>query len=318
MASGDGISLRVSLLHECQMRCGYCRPGETGRVLPVRGLRPAAWMRRIRAIAGAVPVTRIRLTGGEPLLYDGLEEVIGGCARLGVPDIAMTSNGLGLARRAWTLRESGLGRVNISLDGVDPAVFRTITGASLAPVLRGIDAAVDAGFPVKLNAVVMRGLNDAGAIDLLAYAADKGVPIRFLEMMPIGAAAATFKDHYISGREIMDRLRAQVSLAPLPYTLGATSRDFQAHWPDGRTAVCGFILPTSTPFCDGCRRLRLNADGELLGCLAQPDRLDIDKAVAAAEDGDFEPMRAALSAAMAVKQRPPAFESQQSMVRVGG
>ena len=185
-------------------------------------------------------------------------------------------------------------------------------------MLQGIDAALAAGLYVKLNAVIMRGVNDACLPDLLAYAARKRVSIRFLEMMPIGPAAAKFKDLYVSGEEMMDRLRDHVTLKPIPYQCGETSRDFTVRWPDGRSAICGFILPTSTPFCEGCRRLRLASDGTLMGCLAQPDRLDISAAVDAVDEGCVAPLRQVLTAALAIKQRPQSFEAQAAMVQVGG
>jgi len=312
------LSLRVSLNERCQLRCRYCRPAHA--VLPPPGADrpPEDWLRRLTLLAAAVPLERVRLTGGEPLLYSELLPLVEGCARAGLPDLALTTNGFRLAAAAQALRDAGLRRVNISLDSLDPKRFRLMTGAGPGPVLAAVEAAVAAGLAVKLNAVILRGLNDEDLPALLGYAAERGVEIRFLELMPIGPAGAEFERLFVSGREMKERLAEGVRLAPLPYEPGATSRDFVATLADGRQVRCGFILPTSEPFCNGCRRLRLAADGTVMGCLAQPERLAMDTAMAAAERGDPEPLRALVRGALSAKERGRDFRSQTAMVRVGG
>ena len=237
---------------------------------------------------------------------------------MGVPDLALTTNGALLTRKAGALKEAGLQRTNISLDTLHPGSFRHITRGRIGPVLDGIEAAQAAGLEVKLNAVVMRGINDTDVFDLLAFAGERNLPVRFLEMMPIGPAAAEFQRLYVSGAEIMRRMRAQGDLQPLPHQRGDTSRDAIFTDRQGRKTVCGFILPTSQPFCDGCRRLRLSADGNLFGCLAQPDSIDPRAAFERAGAGDLQPLRRCVEQALRMKQRSQRFREQRAMVRMGG
>lgn len=312
------VDLRVSLTKQCQLRCRYCRPA---------GYQPAptgladpwtVWHRRLRAFVDAMPVSKIRFTGGEPLLYRDLIKLVAACAAHGGPELALTTNGLRLAGLAQALREAGLNRVNVSLDALDSDCFRAMTGARPGPVIEGIDSALKAGLAVKLNAVILRGLNDGEMIPLLRFAAARNVPIRFLEMMPMGPAAAEFTQRYLSGAEMKQRLGESVRFDPLPYSEGETSRDFRAVFHDGTEAVCGFILPTSTPFCTGCRRLRLSSEGRLLGCLAQPDAVAVEEAVAAMERGDPAPLRSLVAQALSIKSRAQRFRDQPSMMEVGG
>lgn len=312
------ISLRVSLTERCQMRCRYCRPAHAVLPDPVETPLPAEWLRRIGHIHRAVGINKLRLTGGEPLLAPGIEEILRGCTDLGIPDLALTTNALRLAERAASLRDAGLQRVNISLDSLDPDTFRQITGARVVRALAGIDAALAAGLQVKLNTVVMRGVNDTHLHDLVFYALDNAVTIRFLEMMPIGPAAAEFEQLYISGSELRKSLENVFRLSELSYEKGETSRDFAVTAPDGRAGIVGLILPSSTPFCEGCRRLRLSVEGDLLGCLAQPDRESLRVALDAADEGEYEPLRDCVRRAMRIKTRPQRFRDQQDMVRVGG
>lgn len=317
MQDTEAISLRVSLTERCQLRCQYCRPA--GACPPPGSPLPAAtWLQRIEAISGAVTVSKLRFTGGEPLLYPQLEDLVAGCASLGIPDLAMTTNGIGLARRTEALRRGGLCRINVSLDCLDPRIYRRMTGGTLYPVLAGIAAAKRAGFEIKLNVVAMRGINDGTLFDLLAFASRQQASLRFLELMPIGAGAGRFDKHFIPGEEMMARIGQRLDLEALPYHPGETSRDFRVRWPDGRESICGFIMPTSTPFCDGCRRLRLCADGELVGCLAQPDRVKLNGAFDSALDGNYGPLRQGIRDALAIKSRPQRFREQHAMVNIGG
>ncbi len=312
------VVLRVSLTTACGLRCRYCRPAGA----KARSMSPTPWpqwLRRLAAVAAAVNVTRIRFTGGEPLRYPDILPLVRACASSSMPELALTTNGVGLADVARKLADAGLRRVNISLDAVDKKIYRAVTGAAPAGVFTGIDAAIDAGHTVKLNAVILRGLNDQELLPLLRFAAARGIAIRYLEMMPIGPAAADFHHYYLSGAAMMQQMEQEgVSFTPLPYAPGATSRDFEARLPDGGVARCGFILPASRPFCEDCRRLRLTADGQLMGCLAQPDAAALDIAVAAVEAGDVQPMQHLIGQALAVKTRQQRFADQRIMQAVGG
>ena len=315
----EPISLRVSLTNRCNMRCRYCRPAGQGN-FEIRNneLSASEWIRRIGYIARATTVEKLRFTGGEPLLYSQIVDVVAGCSRMGIPGLAMTTNAIRLAELAQPLKEAGLQRVNISLDSLRRDVFKEITGRELDDVLTGIEAAKRHGLALKLNTVVQRGYNDDELTDLLEFAAGMQVHIRFLELMPIGPAAADFDDCYVSGEEIREKLKGIADLEPLWYKQGETSRDHKATLRDGRTTVCGFILPTSTPFCKGCRRLRLDPAGRLYGCLAQPDTFPLLNAFASAHQGDLEPIRRKVDEALSIKKRPQEFRQQTSMIEIGG
>jgi cyclic pyranopterin phosphate synthase len=320
IANDHAVSLRVSLTERCQLRCRYCRPAHAVIPLPGAVAPWQIWHKRIKAVADAVSLKRVRFTGGEPTLYPELVSLVEACADDGLPELAITSNGFRLADKVWDLSRAGLSRANISLDSLDPQVFERMTGARPEKVIEAVDASLAAGLKVKLNAVILRGINDSELEPLVRFAAARSIPIRFLEMMPIGPAAMEFRDRYMSGQEMMTKLREEsgFDFEALHYTQGATSRNFRVVLPDGGEGVCGFILPTSTPFCQGCRRLRISSDGCLMGCLAQPDTLDMDDAVNASEQGDFAPMRSLINTAFAVKSRQQRFEQQRAMIRVGG
>jgi len=319
MIKKEPISLRVSLTNRCNLRCLYCRPaGSTAFESRRPNQEAAIWIDRIAHIANAVPVGKIRITGGEPLLYPEVVEVVAGCAQLGIPDIALTTNGFRLAELAGPLRKAGLKRINVSLDSLRPETFSRITGGRVEEVLAGIAAAKQAGLALKVNTVVQRGYNLDELTEILEYSAREQIHVRFLEMMPIGPAAADFESLYVSGKEIQERLSEVAELVPLEYIQGETSRDYRAIFPDGSESLCGFILPSSTPFCDGCRRLRLDSAGRLYGCLAQPDTFPLQKALSSAEEGDYKPLQGEISRALSIKKRPQQFSQQSGMVEIGG
>ena len=319
MNSIKPISLRVSLTNRCNMRCRYCRPSGEGNIeLRRRELPVSESLRRLELLSNAIPIEKLRFTGGEPLLYSGLIEVVRGCAALKIPGLALTTNAIGLEEHTETLKQAGLERINISLDSLQPETFRQITGRDLAAVLRGVEAARRAGLSVKLNTVVQRGYNDHEACDLLEFAAERDMHLRFLELMPIGPAAVDFDVRYVSGGEVMESLSRFADLEPLWYRQGETSRDYRAILKNGREVTCGFILPTSTPFCEGCRRLRLDPSGRLFGCLAQPDTFPLIKAFDAAAQGNPEPLRILVGEALMIKKRPQAFRQQTAMIEIGG
>jgi cyclic pyranopterin phosphate synthase len=327
MIKKKSISLRVSLTNRCNMRCNYCRPtrstssgqGGQGNLSYTNGeLSPEAWVERIGLIKQAIPLEKVRFTGGEPLLYGAVVEVVSGCAGLGIEELALTSNALRLPKYAISLKKAGLKRVNISLDSLNPDTFKTITGSVLEEVLDGIQAAKEAGLAIKLNTVVQRDSNFWELTELLEFAAQQQLHIRFLEMMPIGPAAKDFDRLYVPGEEIREQLLRVADLDPLHYEPGETSRDYRAKLKDGSETYCGFILPTSTPFCDGCRRLRLDSHGRLYGCLAQPDTFPLNDAFESAGVGDLIPLKSRVASALSIKQRTQKFTEQAAMIDIGG
>jgi cyclic pyranopterin phosphate synthase len=269
--------LRVSLTDRCNLRCTYCMPEE--------GL---AWLGRddllgddevIRLVTIAVErlgVTEIRFTGGEPLLRPRLPEIVAAVTALRPrPSVGLTTNAVGLAKMAGPLATAGLDRVNISLDTLDPAVFKDLTRRDrLDDVLAGIRAADAAGLrPVKLNAVLQRGINDDEAVPLTEFAVANGYEMRFIEQMPLDAQHAWNRSTMVTAAEILARLRAHFDLSPDPKHRGAAPAET---WlVNGGPVRIGVIASVSKPFCGACDRTRLTADGQIRNCLFASEETDL-------------------------------------------
>ncbi len=267
--------LRVSLTEKCNLNCFYCRSGEhTGPAadgLPLDGL-----VRVIRAGARA-GIRKIRLTGGEPLVRPDVVPVVAALNEIQqIDDIALTTNGSLLAPRAQALKAAGLKRVNISLDTLRPDRFRTITkNGELAPVMDGLEAALAHGLhPVKLNMVVMRGVNDDEVEDFVRLTQDRPLHVRFIELMPIGASSSWASDYHVPAGEI--RRKIDERYGPLQ-TVRPGGGDGPARcWKiPGFEGTIGLIAPSSGYFCPSCNRLRLTAAGTLRPCLCQGDEIDL-------------------------------------------
>jgi len=305
----------------CDLRCRYCRP-ERARWVPRAGepLRLAELVSLVACINTAVGIEKLRFTGGEPLLRGDLPELVVSCARMGIGDLALTTNAQRLAELAGTLAQCGLNRINVSLDSLAPATYRAITrGGDLRRCLAGINAAIDHGLlPMKLNAVILREANDHEVGALLDFALARGCHMRFLELMPIGVAASTFEQDFVSWREVYDSLSERYELTPLPVRPGATSRNYRVRDSRNRETVLGFISPMTAPFCSGCNRLRLTSHGMLLGCLARQHRLDLRPALANATSGDEGPLLSAINEALATKKECHDLSRQREMAHIGG
>jgi cyclic pyranopterin phosphate synthase len=259
--------LRVSVIDKCNLRCTYCMPAEGVAWLPKPELLTADEIVRIVAIACDAGVTEVRLTGGEPLLRPDLVDIVGGINALPRPPaMSLTTNGMRLARVADALADAGLRRVNVSLDTLDDERFFDLSRRTgLEQVLEGIDAALAAGLsPVKINTVLMRGVNDDEAPQLLKWALDTGVEIRFIEQMPLDAQHAWRRDQMVTTGDVIDALRAHFTLTPVDEQTHDPAR---RHYVDGGPATVGFISSVSEPFCGGCDRVRLTADGQFRNCL---------------------------------------------------
>jgi len=261
--------LRLSVTPDCHMRCMYCRPAgpyvrDGGPLLSAGELVQLA-----SHLVRRHGVRKVRLTGGEPTARGDLAEIISRLSSIdGLEELAMTTNGLTLARDAALLRRKGLKRVNVSLDSLDAAVFAAITGANaLHLVLEGISAALAAGLPVKLNCVVLRGRNLDELPRLVAWAAARSLEIRFIELMPMGPLAGMWRRYFVSEAEMRRVLETCVAQwRPLARTTGAARR-WEAVMHSGARTVVGFISAMSCPFCDRCDRLRIGADGSVYPCL---------------------------------------------------
>lgn len=296
--------LRVSVTDRCNFRCLYCLP-ETEEAADfyrtrydgLRGPGPGAasatpiareWkprseilgfeeITRVVRIAVGLGIEKVRITGGEPLLRRGVEQLIGSVAKIpGVRDLAMTTNGALFAPRAVALREAGLNRVSFSMDSLDRDNFRRMTGRDgLGGVLEGIQVARRLGFhPVKVNAVIIRGMNDQEIPDLVRFAVKEDLSLRFIEFMPLDSSRAWQRELVVPGREILERLRNDFRLEPVDPS--ANPSETARRWRlAGGPGEVGIIAPVSEPFCGHCNRLRLTADGKLRTCLFSLDEHDL-------------------------------------------
>ena len=271
--------LRISVTDRCNFRCTYCMPEEGMQWMPRSEILTFEEIERVaRLFVERFGVDGIRLTGGEPTVRAHLPVLVAKLARLGV-DMALTTNGATFRNLAHELREAGLRRVNISLDTLDRAKFEQMTRRDELPaVLDGIDAAIEAGFdPVKINAVVQRGVNDDEIVPLARFGRERGVEIRFIEFMPLDAAGNWLHDDVVGQDEIVARLAAEFPLEPVP-ARGAAPAD-RWRYTDGGAAPGGDmvgVIPTVTkPFCGDCDRVRLTADGQFRTCLFETREFDV-------------------------------------------
>jgi cyclic pyranopterin phosphate synthase len=269
--------LRVSVTDRCNLRCTYCMPAEGLPWLPKPEMLTDEELLRVVAVFVGLGVRQVRLTGGEPLLRRSIVEVVAGIAALQPrPQIAMTTNGVGLERIAGRLAEAGLDRVNVSLDTIDAETFTHLTRRDrLTDVEKGLSAAADAGLtPVKVNAVAMRGINDDAVADVLAWCLHRGYELRFIEQMPLDAQHAWDRVEMVSAEEIRGRLSERFALTPLP-SRERGSAPAERFLVDGGPATVGIIASVSEPFCAACDRTRLTADGQVRNCLFSEVETDL-------------------------------------------
>jgi cyclic pyranopterin phosphate synthase len=280
--------LRLSLTDRCNFRCLYCLPeteaaqnfyrGHWARMpdskpivpewVPRSDLLTFEELERVVRLVARLGITKIRLTGGEPLLRHDVEQLVARVAAVpGIEDLAMTTNGFLFAAKAAALRAAGLRRVSFSLDSLDRENFKRMTGRDgLESVLQSIRLARELGFaPVKVNAVVIREINDHEIEALAAFAREAGVSLRFIEFMPLDSARAWQKEMVMPGAEILARLQARFSLQPAPNDNPSSTSKRWVH-ADGGGEI-GIIAPVSEPFCGHCNRIRLTADGKVRTCL---------------------------------------------------
>jgi cyclic pyranopterin phosphate synthase len=275
LADGYGrvaTDLRVSLTDRCNLRCAYCMPPEGLDWLPgAEVLTDDEIVRLITIGVERLGITTVRLTGGEPLLRKNLELLVADISAVSpVPEIALTTNGIGLATRAEKLAAAGLKRINVSLDTLDPDTFATISRRRrLADVLAGIAAARDAGLlPVKINTVLLRGVNDHEAFDLLQWAMAEQVQLRFIEQMPLDPQHGWKRDEMITAAEIKQRLGEHVELLEDPqHAATRGSAPAELFRVAGTDYSVGIIASVTQPFCGACDRVRLTADGQIRNCL---------------------------------------------------
>lgn len=276
--------LRVSLTDRCNLRCTYCMPAEGLAWMPQPDqLTDDEVSRLVRVAVERLGVTEVRFTGGEPLIRRGLVGIIAAAARLDPrPQLSVTTNGIGLDRTATALKDAGLDRVNVSLDTLDAARFHALTRRDRhADVLTGLRAAVDAGLtPVKINTVLMRGVNDDEAPALLRFALEHGYQLRFIEQMPLDAQHQWDRHEMVTAQEILASLES-FDLRPDDVSRGTAPAEtwLVPGYADatGRPARVGVIASVTRPFCGDCDRTRLTADGQVRNCLFATDESDLRK-----------------------------------------
>lgn len=271
---GRGLrDLRISVIDRCNFRCPYCMPQSTFHE-GYRFLKSAERLTfeeivRLARLSTHFGVRKLRITGGEPLLRPNLADLIGDLSTLaGIDDVALTTNGVLLAKYATELKAAGLSRITVSLDSIDPAVFAHLSGGfgGVEQVLEGIEAAQRAGLaPIKVNAVIQRGINDEGALDLLAYFRGRGVIVRFIEYMDVGNRNEWQRELVVPSAELLQKIQARWPLVPLQANYRGEVAERHAFL-DGQGEI-GFISSVSQPFCGDCSRARLSSDGQLFTCL---------------------------------------------------
>jgi cyclic pyranopterin phosphate synthase len=328
---GHRISyLRVSITDRCNERCAYCMPGELHEWLPREGVLTFEETLRLIRIAAGLGVTKVRITGGEPLTRRGVLDLVRQVPKIdGIGDVGISTNGTLLARRtdddvtmAKALRDAGVGSVNISLDTLDPEFYAQITGRDFhGAALEGIEAAIDAGFPaIKLNAVLMRGRNENQLLPLIDFAAQRNLLVRFIELMPVSTNDVLTEENFFPIATARNRIEAHFgSLIPDPgFRTNGPATYYQV---PGRNQRIGFIgAMTNLHFCESCNKLRLTCDGKLRPCLGSALEFDMMQPLRAGAS-DEELRRLFLD----VVERKPLqhdfrdnYQPNRKMVAIGG
>jgi cyclic pyranopterin phosphate synthase len=267
--------LRISVTDRCNFRCVYCRSADPENYRPEEELLSWPELDRLANVLVGLGIRKVRVTGGEPLVRPGVEEFISRLVAIGVQDLSMTTNGHLLADRCSHLIRAGLHRINISLDSLDPLRFERITRTrSYDSVMAGIDVAQRSGLaPVKVNAVLVRGINDDEVEAFAAFARDRGVIMRFIEFMPLDADRHWSRSLVVPAAEVHRRIDAQWKLEPVPHERSETARKYR--FADGAPGEIGLIAPVTQPFCGFCSRIRITADGKLRTCLFSKEDRDL-------------------------------------------
>ncbi len=312
--------LRLSLTDRCDMRCRYCM-AEDMEFLPRSEVLSLEELVALADAFIARGITRIRLTGGEPLARRGAAEVakaIGRRLGQGLEELTMTTNATRLREFAPALRDAGIARINVSLDTRDPETFRYISRTGdLARVLDGIDAADESGIAVKINMVALNGLNDAEIPAMLRWCGDRGFDLTLIETMPIGVIDDDRADRFVSLTALRESLAREFNLVASTYRTGGPAR----YWTVAETGTkLGLISPLTANFCDTCNRIRVTASGQLYMCLGHEDRVDLR---AALRSGSAQAVDDAVDVAMRRKPRRHEFDigvaaTQRHMNATGG
>jgi cyclic pyranopterin phosphate synthase len=294
--------VRVSVTDRCDFRCVYCM-SEDMNFLPKRDILSLEELDRLCSAFVRLGARKLRVTGGEPLVRRNVMSLFRGLRRHlesdALDEITVTTNGSQLARFAHELADCGVRRINVSLDTLDPDKFRSVTRwGDHAAVMKGIDAAVEAGLSIKINTVALKGFNDDEARALVDWAHGRGFDLTFIEVMPLGAMEADRADQFMPLSDLKRSLEQGLNLTPSTYATGGPARYFDVKETGGRL---GFITPLTHNFCESCNRVRVTCTGKLYMCLGQEDAADLREPLRR-YDSD-EPLVAAIRAAIARKPK---------------
>lgn len=302
--------IRLSITDRCDFRCVYCM-SEDMQFLPRDEVLTLEECSRLVKVFVSLGVKKVRITGGEPLVRKDALWLFNQIGHLpGLNELVITTNGSQLERQAQALKEAGVRRINISLDSLDAARFREITRVGeLDKVLRGIAAAKQAGFErIKLNTLLMRGINDDEALPLVAFAIEQGIDISFIEEMPLGQVHHTRNSTYISNEDTLKLLRARYDLIGSVESTGGPARYWRV--PNTNTKV-GFISPHSHNFCESCNRVRITSKGELYLCLGQENKVDL-RPLLKEYPYDDKPLKKAIVDSMKMKPKGHDFDIKRT------
>jgi len=263
--------LRISLTEVCNMACTYCVTSLSDHKRAPDELSADEMLSLVRMLKEHAGIVKVRLTGGEPLLYPNLIPVVSGIREMGISSIGITTNGLLLARKVKALVEAGLDSVNLSLDSLDPENFKRMGRVGkLRKTLEGVEACLKYDLKVKVNMVVVKGENDDEIVKMLEYGVTRGVEVRYLELMAMGPLYHKDDFKLVTMHEILEKISARYSVQPVSAESDSTSLRY---WVPG--GYFGIIPNNSAPFCSTCSRLRLTSNGQLIGCLSNPTPLSI-------------------------------------------
>jgi GTP 3',8-cyclase len=302
--------IRLSITDRCDFRCVYCM-AEDMTFMPRDEVLSLEECARLVKVFVSLGVTKVRVTGGEPLVRKNALQLFEEIGQLqGLGELVLTTNGSQLERHAFALKQAGVRRINISLDSLDATRFRKITRVGeLDKVLRGIAAAKQVGFEnIKLNALLMRGINDDEALSLTAFAMDQGLDISFIEEMPLGEVLHSRSSSYVSNEETFKLLRARYDLISSTESSGGPARYWRV--PNSNTKI-GFISPHSHNFCEACNRLRISCKGELYLCLGQENKVDLRPFLRESPQDD-RPLKEAIINSMQTKPKGHDFDLRRA------
>jgi cyclic pyranopterin phosphate synthase len=312
--------LRISVTDRCNERCLYCMPeGYKGWAQKADHLTASEIIRVARA-ACRLGFRKFRLTGGEPCIRKELIEIAAGISlQPGVQSLGLSTNGTRFASLAAPLRDAGVDSVNISLDTLDPALYRRITGGEVSAVHAGIRAALSSGFArVKLNCVLMRGINEAEIWPLIHFAAEREIPIRFIELMPLSRTDVLTEENFLSAQEVRSRLaeRDELSAIDSPRLGHGPARYYRLAKSGATVGFIGAI--TTSDFCSGCNKIRLTADGKIRPCLGRHNELDLLGALRRGEAGVEQVLQEAIAAKPEDHEFGGCYQPGRPMTAIGG